>query len=1207
MLKLLSGILLSFIFLSSVNTADAACWPACTAPAWCWNNQCVMCTNNNHCAGDPGGPICSGGQCVTCTTDTHCVGNPAGPVCDTANNQCVTCMWDAHCNGNPAGPVCDTSTNNCVGCLDSSHCPDTDCTTRDCLGQSCQILITVNRGDSCLAGPGLCTGPAANPANQCVTCFDDSEVQDTGCSSAQPHCSDAVSPGQCQTCVDDVAGTGLDSGCSAQLPMCLGTGGNITCGECGASADCMNNANGNLCTGNNTCGCALDADCDSTDVCDTGNGICRDGDHDDDGIPDTIDIDDDDDGIPDIVEGYGQDGSADDDADGTPNWADPDHALNDANHPLHGGWDWDGDGVPNHLDLDSDNDGILDAVEGHADNTHYDQNGDGHLDTMTDADGDGLRQQADADESGVAAPTPDMDGDNHPDYLDLDTDGDSIPDVIEGGNTDTNNDGMIDVADSDGDSIIGPADFDASDSDDDGIVAPADGSESGNPVIDHASGSAPAPGTQLTDTDLNQRPDFRDVDSDDDGIPDFVEGQDDNGDGQPDIGWPPAGTDADGDGWDTMFDPSEGGAAPVTPDHDGDAAPDYQDIDSDDDGSGDGIENPGQGVGDGSGDSDGDGWVDQSDTDPEGHSGPWDTSTLAPDDNGDGVPDYLDPNSGVPAYSGGARACSSGGGGNLMLFLILGFGLLLKKRRRASVAAATLGALLLCEPSVTLVEDADAQSIFLDRFRAPSTVDDAFALRRPLVGKHLSWGVQLYFDYANDPLTVERTAGNASSEFARVVQHQVNITVGVHINIKDRFVLFGGLPVTWMTGDENLAAMGFLEHDSFGLSDAFAGARARLVGLDSDDYEISAQAAVAFPSAGSSQTFRGDEGITVAPELLAEYRINQKTWITADLGLRLRPSAQQALNLEAGHEFTYGAGLGYRFWQKKSKPATKAVAHLQVWGSADLSTSDGLALEALAGARYHHNGRWIFGLAAGPGITRGFGSPDVRVIGMLAYRPRHGKKAPKKSAKPAGPADRDKDGILDSDDTCPDKPETMNEYKDDDGCPDDPDRDDDGIWDRVDNCPDEPGKEEFNGCNEKQMVTIEDGRLAIIDNVYFKYNKDVILEKSYPLLRNVAKVLNAHTEVTMVHVEGHTDTRGNDAYNKDLSQRRADSVVRFLVEEGVNSSRLKGIGYGEERPKIENATSKDEHAQNRRVEFRLVGGEGITNQQSDAGSDSADF
>ena len=115
-------------------------------------------------------------------------------------------------------------------------------------------------------------------------------------------------------------------------------------------------------------------------------------------------------------------------------------------------------------------------------------------------------------------------------------------------------------------------------------------------------------------------------------------------------------------------------------------------------------------------------------------------------------------------------------------------------------------------------------------------------------------------------------------------------------------------------------------------------------------------------------------------------------------------------------------------------------------------------------------------------------------------------------------------------------------------------------------------------------VELKAERIDIKDSVYFETAKAVIKEESFELLNEVAQILIDHPELLLIRIEGHTDSRGNNAYNKDLSQRRADSVRTYLIEKGVAEDRLQSVGYGEEKPlvKEENAAAWEK---NRRVDF----------------------
>ena len=112
-------------------------------------------------------------------------------------------------------------------------------------------------------------------------------------------------------------------------------------------------------------------------------------------------------------------------------------------------------------------------------------------------------------------------------------------------------------------------------------------------------------------------------------------------------------------------------------------------------------------------------------------------------------------------------------------------------------------------------------------------------------------------------------------------------------------------------------------------------------------------------------------------------------------------------------------------------------------------------------------------------------------------------------------------------------------------------------------------------------------KIEILEKVYFNTNKATIKPVSYSLLDDVAAVLIANPDLTLIEVAGHTDSQGRDSYNKDLSQRRAESVVAYLASKGVDENRLKPVGYGEEKPQDTNDTAEG-RANNRRVEFTIL-------------------
>ncbi|HEY8079873.1 MAG TPA: OmpA family protein [Labilithrix sp.] len=189
-------------------------------------------------------------------------------------------------------------------------------------------------------------------------------------------------------------------------------------------------------------------------------------------------------------------------------------------------------------------------------------------------------------------------------------------------------------------------------------------------------------------------------------------------------------------------------------------------------------------------------------------------------------------------------------------------------------------------------------------------------------------------------------------------------------------------------------------------------------------------------------------------------------------------------------------------------------------------------------------------------------------------------------AKNGCPPDRDNDGIADAEDACPDVPGVRDADPKKNGCPSD--RDGDGIYDKDDACPDAAGPADpdpkKNGC---PLARIEEGQIKILQQVKFKFNSAEIEKKdSDAVLNAVMQILKDHSEITRLRIEGHTDNKGNPVYNKGLSERRAQSVMRWLTSNGIDKKRLEAKGFGLERP-VDSNDTEEGRANNRRVEFHI--------------------
>jgi OmpA-OmpF porin, OOP family len=181
--------------------------------------------------------------------------------------------------------------------------------------------------------------------------------------------------------------------------------------------------------------------------------------------------------------------------------------------------------------------------------------------------------------------------------------------------------------------------------------------------------------------------------------------------------------------------------------------------------------------------------------------------------------------------------------------------------------------------------------------------------------------------------------------------------------------------------------------------------------------------------------------------------------------------------------------------------------------------------------------------------------------------------------------DNDGDGIADKLDRCPAEPEDKDSFEDDDGCPD-PDNDKDTILDPVDKCPNDPGVAP-DGCPKKyNLVVVTENKIELKQTVFFDTNRATIKPASFALLNDVAQALKDNPTIK-VEIQGHTDSQGVDAFNLQLSQKRAAAVRIYLIKKAITSDRLVAKGYGEGVPIADNRTAAG-RSQNRRVEFVIT-------------------
>ncbi len=174
--------------------------------------------------------------------------------------------------------------------------------------------------------------------------------------------------------------------------------------------------------------------------------------------------------------------------------------------------------------------------------------------------------------------------------------------------------------------------------------------------------------------------------------------------------------------------------------------------------------------------------------------------------------------------------------------------------------------------------------------------------------------------------------------------------------------------------------------------------------------------------------------------------------------------------------------------------------------------------------------------------------------------------------------DTDGDGIIDKDDNCPSVPGPA----ENNGCPW-PDTDGDGILDKDDACPTVPGLAQYNGCPKPQEEWGREATVAL-ENILFDFDKATIKAESNAKLDNAAKIIK-DSQGKFVIV-GHTDKKGSEAYNLKLSRQRAAAVVNALEKRGVDDNSLKSIGVGEQDAVVPESASNAEREKDRKVIVR---------------------
>ena len=478
-------------------------------------------------------------------------------------------------------------------------------------------------------------------------------------------------------------------------------------------------------------------------------------------------------------------------------------------------------------------------------------------------------------------------------------------------------------------------------------------------------------------------------------------------------------------------------------------------------------------------------------------------------------------------------------------------------------------------------------------------------------------------DYGYKPYVLLNPDG---SENTVVVEHQLFVHLSGSLVLFDRLRLGVSLPIALSQDGSSTGALvngqRILSTSDAGVGDLRAAADVRLAGNYGDPFTLALGGRIWFPT-GDAQKFLGDAGIRVGPRIAVAGDIGAFAY-AGSVGVAYRANSEPFAGHRAGSEANFGLALGVRAFDKKLLLGPEVYGSTIIADSAAFFGARTTPL-ALLGSAHYTAGDFRFGLGAGPGLSHAAGTAAFRALASFEYAPAIAEPAPP-PPKPlpapqiaVEPSDRDGDGIVDSDDACPDvagvatsDPKTngcpSDRDHDDvpdvsDACPDVPgvttsdpktngcpsDRDHDTIVDTLDACPDVPGPANSdpkkNGC---PLAFVKGDQIQITEQVKFRFGLADLDPVSDAVLAAVLNVLQTNTDIGVIKIEGHTDSRGSAALNKKLSSDRAQAVAKWLVAHGIERSRVTSAGFGPDRP-IDTNDTDEGRANNRRVEFHIEG------------------
>jgi OmpA-OmpF porin, OOP family len=372
-------------------------------------------------------------------------------------------------------------------------------------------------------------------------------------------------------------------------------------------------------------------------------------------------------------------------------------------------------------------------------------------------------------------------------------------------------------------------------------------------------------------------------------------------------------------------------------------------------------------------------------------------------------------------------------------------------RARTPFTAVAILPLVLAAPAWAQT----APGFALDRYSPSERGSDWFAGESLDLRGHGRFALGIVGDWAHRPLVLYM-----GGESIPIVRNQLYAHVGTNVVLWNRLRVGVSFPVLfWGDGDPaQVGAVRYADRNGTKVGDLRLGADVRLLGEYGEAFTLACGLQIHLPT-GSREAYAGDGKVRVRPRVLAAGDAGPFAY-AANVAFMYRALTDEVAGQPFGSELGLTASAGVRLFERRLLvgPELFGSTVVQHGGAFSKLTTP---FELIFGAKARATSDVLVGIGVGPGLTRGQGAPGFRLLGSLEL-------LPDVKTPPAAPADRDGDGVIDTDDACVDVAGRKSADPHENGCPEAKDRDKDGILDKDDACPDEPGPRNIdvlkNGC-----------------------------------------------------------------------------------------------------------------------------------------------